>query len=96
MESANPVQGRYHDRLTSDMVVSGRDRFYARAAQHGLLEVDYPEAGIPLKLRVGRHLAAIQAILQVWNEHHPDKAIVVDEIPNFDDLQSADLGAFLK
>jgi len=96
MESANPVQGRYHDRLTPDMVVTGKDRFYAAAAKHGLLEVDYPETGLPLKLRVGRHMAAINAIFQAWNEHHPDRAILVEHVPSFDELQTEDIGAFLK
>ncbi len=96
MESANPVQGRYHDRLTPDMVVTGKDRIYYEAAQHGLLEVDYPEQGIPLKSRVGRHLAALKHLFQVWNEHHYDQPIVIEGIPEFNELQEKDIGGFLK
>ncbi len=96
MESANTVQGRYHDRTTDDMVVSGKDRFYSEAAQHGLLEVDYPKQGIPLKVRVGRHLTALRHLLQLWSEHHPDQAIVIEGIPDFNELQEKDVGRFLK
>jgi len=95
MESANTVQGRYHGRLTDDVVTSGKDRFYYEAAQHRLLEVDYPEDGIPLKLRVGRHLTALKNLFQVWNEHHPDQPFVIENIPDFNELQKKGLGAFL-
>lgn len=95
MESANPVQGRYHDRLTSDMVVSGKDRFYYQAAQHKLLEVEYPAEGIPLKTRVGRHLTALKTFCNVWNEHHPDQQIIIENIPDFQEMQEKGIGAFL-
>ncbi|MFZ5515649.1 MAG: succinylglutamate desuccinylase [Candidatus Zhuqueibacterota bacterium] len=95
MESANTVQGRYHGRLTEDVVLSGKDRFYHEAAQHGLLEVEYPAEGIPMVERVGRHLAALQTIFQVWNEYHPGESIVVQNIPDYFELQAAGLGAYL-
>lgn len=95
MESANPVQGRYHDRLTPDMVITGKDRFYYKAAQHRLLEVEYPEDGIPLKIRVGRHLMALKYIFQGWNERYPDKIIMIENIPGYQELLEKDIGAFL-
>ena len=95
MESANTVQGRYHGRLTSDMVVTGKDRFYFEAVQHGLLEVEYPETGIPLKERVGRHLLGIHKLLQVWNEYHPEQTIVIEKIPDYLEMQEKGVGAFL-
>jgi len=95
MESANTVQGRYHGRLTSDMVVTGKDKFYFEAARHNLLQVDYPEEGIPLKQRVGRHLIALKVLFQIWNEHHPDELIEIENIPDFHEMQEKGIGAFL-
>ena len=95
MESANTVQGRYHGRLTDEMVITGKDRFYYEASQHGLLEVKYPEEGVPLKMRVGRHLTTLKYLYQVWNEGHPDQAIVIENIPDFNEIQEKDVGAFL-
>lgn len=95
MESANTVQGRYHGRLTEDVVLSGKDRIYVEAAEHGLLEVEYSEEGIPMKVRVGRHLAALQHIFQVWNQYHADEAIAIQNIPDYFELQEKGLGAFL-
>ncbi|HEX9971723.1 MAG TPA: succinylglutamate desuccinylase/aspartoacylase family protein [bacterium] len=95
MESANPAQGRYHDRLTPDMVLTGKDRFYYQASKHKLLEVEYPEEGIPLKQRVGRHLIGLKILFQVWNEHSPDKPIEIENIPDYQEMQEKGIGAFL-
>ena len=59
------------------------------------MEVEYPEEGIPLKERVGRHLTALRYIFQIWNEYHPDQAIVIENIPDFSELQVKGLGVFL-
>ncbi len=95
MESANTVQGRYHGRLTPEVVISGRDRIYEEAFAHNLLKVDYPKEGIPLKVRVGRHLAAFNIFLQIWNSYHPEKLIITEGIPSFDALQNKGIGAYL-
>ena len=95
LESANPVQGRYHGKLTPDAVVSGRDKIYHEAAAHGLLETEYPPEGIPLKIRVGRHLAAILKLIDVWNEKYPEKMIIIENIPSYDQLKEQGIGVFL-
>ncbi|HDP98825.1 MAG TPA: succinylglutamate desuccinylase [bacterium] len=95
METANPVQGRYHGKLTPDVIVSGKDKIYAEAAQHNLLEVEYPEQGIPLNHRVGRHLAGLKTFLTVWALHNPEKNIAIENIPTFDQLLENGLGFYL-
>ena len=96
MESANVMQGRYHGRVSQDVIITGKDRFNYEAAHHGLLEVEYPEEGIPLKRRVGRHLLGIQTIFQIWSEKYPQQAIVIEDVPDFTELQEKGIGAFLK
>lgn len=95
MESANVMQGRYHGRVTAEVILNGRDKFYREAAAHGLLEVEYPEEGIPLEVRVGRHLATLQQLFSLWNAHNPGNAIVVENIPGYYQLQERGIGAFL-
>ncbi len=96
LESASTVHGRYHGRKTAESVLTGKDRFYKEAGQHELLTVEYPNEGIPLKLRVGRHLAAIQKILEIWSSYNPEIAIIVEHIPNFKKMQAKGVGEFLK
>jgi hypothetical protein len=95
MESANVMQGRYHGRVSQDVILTGKDRFNYEASQHHLLEVVYPEEGIPLKRRVGRHLTAIKTVFQIWSEGSSQKAVVMENLPEFSELQERGIGAFL-
>jgi len=96
MESANVMQGRYHGRVRQDVILTGKDRFNYEAAQHKLLKVEYPEEGIPLKRRIGRHLTAIRTVFQIWSEQSPQRSIVVENLPGFEELQERGIGAYLR
>ncbi len=95
METASTMHGRYHGRKNPEKVITGKDRFYLEAEKHGLLSVKYPENGIPLKIRVGRHLIAIQKILEIWNNYNSENSIIVNNIPDFNEMQEKEVGAFL-
>jgi len=97
-ETANTVQGRLRGRTVPEMIVSGKDRAYLQASQiadKNVIKVDYPESGIPLKHRVGRHLAGIAAICLAQSDLSPDKPLQIDNIPAYSDLQTFGLGHFL-
>lgn len=79
LEVANPSQGRFRGRTNEELVVTGLDKFYLRAARAGRLNVPYDENGLPLKLRVWRHLRTIQAIIETFNIYNPDSSIVMDD-----------------
>lgn len=95
METANVVQGRYHGRTTPQLILTGKDPFHYEAALHGLLEVPYPEEGIPLRERVGRHLLGVQQFARVWSANNTDRAVSIENIPDYDDLITRGVGAFL-
>jgi predicted deacylase len=96
LETASTIHGRYHGRKLPELVLTGKDRFYLEAAQHDLLAIEYPEEGIPLKKRVGRHLISIQKILEIWNGYNPEQAIIAENIPGYSEMQEKGIGAFLK
>lgn len=95
METASTMHGRYHGHKKQEYVLTGKDRFYAEAAQYDLLEVDYPDEGIPLKKRVGRHLTTIQKLFEIWNSYYPHQIILVENIPDYNEMQEKGIGAFL-
>jgi hypothetical protein len=95
-ESANPAMGRFRGRTGEDLVVGGRDTNYEQAAKLGRLFVKFDQNGWPLALRVGRHIAAIEEVMNAWNELHEGTAIEVDNIPDFKTLTTKGLGAYLK
>jgi len=95
LETACAMHGRYHGSKQIEKVISGEDRFYWEAEQHGLLSVKYPENGIPMKERVGRHLLTLQKILETWNNYYPENSVVVNNIPDYFEMQDKGVGAFL-
>jgi len=96
MESANPLQGRYHGKVTPDIVVSGIDKYNRQAGLSGLIEVDYPEDGIPLNLRVARHISGLSSVFDAWNSNYPDRQIIIHGIPAFDEILEKGVGSFLR
>ena len=50
METPNPSQGRFHGKMTNDLIVTGRDENYIKAGKLGRLFVDMDEKGWPLSL----------------------------------------------
>ena len=96
METANVMQGRYHGRVSPEVIISGVDKFNYEAAQHELLEVVYPEEGISLGERVGRHLLSIKYLFLIFNEKNSKTPILVEHIPEYKELLENGLGEVLK
>jgi hypothetical protein len=94
-ESANPAMGRFRGRTSEELVVDGRDVNYEQAAKLGRLFVKFDQNGWPLKLRVARHLAAIQEVINAYNELNPEKSLIVENIPDYKQINERGLGAFL-
>jgi len=95
METGNPVQGRLRGRTDADLAVTGRDHWYEVASRRGLLAMPYDERGIPLEIRVARHLAGIRAILEIYNADSGAHTILLDGLPEPGNLQEKGLGFFL-
>ena len=95
-ETANPAMGRFRGRTSVELLVEGRDVNYVRAAGLKRLFVSFDDKGWPLKLRVARNLAAIQEIIDAYNELHPEAPIMVEGIPDYKDVVAKGLGAYLQ
>ena len=95
LETANASHGRLKGKSSEQLIVDGKDRNYVKAGRLGLLFVPFDEEGIPLKLRVARHLAALEALLSSFNEME-EKTIEILDIPAFDRVVHDGIGVFLK
>jgi hypothetical protein len=95
-ESPNPAMGRLRGRTGEDLVVDGHDANYVRAAKLKRLFVSFDEQGWPLKTRVARNLAAIEELINAYNELHPETPIEVENIPPYKDVIARGLGVFLQ
>ncbi len=83
METSNPIQGRLRGRTSEALIVDGTDPWYATAERLGTMRITYSQSGEPLTQRVGRHLAGIRALINAYNEQHPDRAFAVAGIPDY-------------
>ncbi|MFO1185813.1 MAG: hypothetical protein U1E56_13675 [Bauldia sp.] len=102
-ETANPAMGRFRGKLSDELVVGGKDANYVAAAKLksdnptlGRLFVRFDENGWPLDVRVARHLASIQAIINAYNDLHPENPLVVENYPDYRAVVEKGIGAFLQ
>ncbi len=94
METANPSQGRLRGRTDEALVLSGRDKCYARAMELGRLFINY-SGDQTLDLRVARHTAAVKSFLENLGLLYPEKTVAMEEVPGFEELLARGVGAFL-
>ena len=94
MEAANPIQGRLRGRTTEQLILDGKDPCYLKAEKLKRLFVPYDENGLPLSLRVARHVTAVKAIIDAANDFDPMKTISVSSWPEYEKIKD-DLGQYL-
>ena len=95
LETANASHGRLKGKTSPALIVEGKDKNYTKAAKLGRLFVPFDEDGIPLKLRVARHLAAVKSILSNLEELYPEKRIEIKNMPSSHELRKVGIGPFL-
>jgi hypothetical protein len=96
METSNPIQGRLRGKTDAALVVEGVDERYKEAAQLGTMRITYELRGEPLARRVGRHLRGLQAILNASMELAPEKPIVLEGLPTYEQILKRGVGAYLQ
>jgi hypothetical protein len=96
METANPSQGRLRGRTDEALALTGKDKAYARARDMGNLFVPYLDGDQPIALRVARHLTAIRLFMEMMPFFYEGKDIVVDGIPDYEDMIGNGIGYYLR
>ena len=94
METPNAAQGRIRGRTDEALILTGKDKFYERAAKIGLLYVPYDETGWPIERRVARHATGLTTIFSEYTQMY-QKPISVEGIPSYDELCENGLGVYL-
>ena len=99
METGNPSQGRLHGKTSEDLILTGKDDYYMKAAAAGYLYIPYDENGAPLEMRVGRHLQGVQEYIRAFTDMYGAEKgeIVVSGLPSYEALTSGGykLGEYL-
>jgi hypothetical protein len=96
METPNPAQGRIRGRTGPELILTGRDPAYERAAKAKRLFVPFSEDGWPLGVRVGRHLTGVVLFARNLDLVKPGHGVVIEGLPDLADLREAGLGPYLQ
>jgi hypothetical protein len=99
-EVGNPSQGRFRGYTDETLAITGKDPCYKVASEihnGALLYVDYSSGDFPISLRVARHIATVAALIDEMGFEYPDKEIIIDNVPDYDEMVAADnLGLWLR
>lgn len=60
-----------------------------------ILYVEYPEHGVPMEERVGRHVTAARRLVEAYNDENPEKMVGLSNLPEYSELMEQGLGPFL-
>jgi len=94
METGNPIQGRLRGRTDEALALTGKDKFYQKAAELGNLFIPY-EDDQPIALRTARHVTAIMTFLEMLGFISEEKSVLVNNIPDYNDIIDKGVEAFL-
>ena len=96
METGNVMQGRLRGATSPELLLTGVDPMYLKAAKIGMVKIPYDSTGIPLNVRVGRHLQGLRALLDGYNSLHPERPIEFTRLPSYAECVASGVGAFLR
>jgi hypothetical protein len=95
-ESPEPFLDATRGRTDAKLLLEGKDEFVVKAGKHGLLFEKIDEKGWPIDVRVGRHTSAILETMDVWTSDHPDKPVVMTNVPKYAEVIAKGTGTFLR
>lgn len=95
-ESTNPAQGRLRGVTNEALIVDGKDAMYLAAHKLGRLFVPFGPEGEPLKKRVARHVATVQAVFDAYASEMPDRHLIVGAMPSYADVLGKGIGQYLQ
>jgi len=95
-ETPEPFLDATRGRTDARLLLEGKDEFVVRAGKHGLLYEKIDDKGWPIDIRVGRHCSTIIQVLDLWSQDHADKAVVMKNVPKYNEVVQKGVGAFLR
>jgi hypothetical protein len=96
METYNPSMGPLHGKMDDELVIDGKEPLYRQAHLDGHIPFKIPEEGIPLDVRVARHLFCLDSLKTAYNYSFPENPIEFTGFSDYEALAQAGLGALLQ
>lgn len=95
-EAPEPFLDATRGITTAERLLTGQDEFVVKAGKHGLLFERIDEKGWPIAVRVGRHTSTLLQVAETWGEDHPDRLLVIDDVPRYKDVIEKGVGHYLR
>lgn len=95
LEYPNPAQGRLRGKTNEELIVTGKDSMYVRAAKRDRLYIPYDERGISVSERAAKHVASVMALADVYSTFNPKRRIVIAGMASYEEIVAKGAGAFL-
>ena len=95
LEAPEPMLDATRGKTDRALLLEGKDEFVVKAGEHGLLFEKIDEKGWPIDVRVGRHCSTIIQLIELWTEDHPEKGIILENVPRYAEVIDQGTGAFL-
>lgn len=94
METGNASQGRLRGATNEQLVLTGIDKMYTKAAKLGFVYIPYDDSGVAIEERVGRHLQGILEYTKAYGDMYGEEIVIVG-VPTYPELYGGNLGDYL-
>jgi len=85
----------FRGKATEKLLLDGKDELELRAAKAGRVFCPYDEKGYPISVRDARHVQHYMEIANAWNELNPDKPIIIENMPTYEEIVKNGVGHYL-
>jgi len=96
LESPEPMLDACRGKTNRKLLLEGKDEFLVKAYKHGLLFEKIDKNGWSIEKRVGRHTSTILQISELWTADHPDRGVIINNIPSYAEVVNKGVGAYLR
>jgi hypothetical protein len=96
MEAFSPYHGPLRGRADEANLLTAKDPFLVLASNMGRTSVRVPPEGIPIDVRVARHVTSIVEVANALSELKPERGIKIEGAPSYQDMVTKGIGTFFK
>ena len=96
METQSPYHGPLRGRADEANLLTAKDQFLVLASKMGRTSVKHTEEGVPIDLRVARHVTSVVEVANALNELNPERGVTIAGAPSYVDMLKNGIGAYFK
>lgn len=96
MEAFSPYHGPLRGRADEQNLLTARDPFLVLASNMGRTSVRVPPEGVPIDVRVARHVTSIVEVANALSELNPERGVKIEGAPSYQDMVTKGIGTYLR